>query len=128
MAGPTRLGLIGYGAWGKYHAAAIRATPGALLAGICCKSEASAADARRAYPDIQIVRDYRTLLARSDVDAVDIVVPTHLHADIGFAALEAGKDVLLEKPMAATVADCDRLIHAANRMNRVPTVGHELRL
>ena len=102
--------------------------PGAVLAGICCKSEATAREARRAFPDVTVVRDYRALLARSDIDAVDIVVPTHLHTDIGVAALEAGKDVLLEKPMAPTVADCDRLIRAAHQAKRILTVGHELRL
>jgi myo-inositol 2-dehydrogenase/D-chiro-inositol 1-dehydrogenase len=128
MATPLRFGLIGYGAWGKHHAAAIRATPGAMLAGICCKSEATALQARHTFPDVPVVHDYRALLARSDIDAVDIVVPTHLHAEMGVAALEAGKNVLLEKPMAATVAECDRLIRAAQQAKRVLTVGHELRL
>src|SRR5262249_38479340 len=63
-----------------------------------------------------------------DVDGVDVVVPNHLHAEIGVAALERGKDVLLEKPMAATLADCDRLIAAERDSGRVLSIGHELRL
>jgi myo-inositol 2-dehydrogenase/D-chiro-inositol 1-dehydrogenase len=51
-----------------------------------------------------------------------------LHAEVGVAALERGKDVLLEKPLAPTLADCDRLIAAAQRADRILTVGHELRL
>jgi myo-inositol 2-dehydrogenase/D-chiro-inositol 1-dehydrogenase len=72
--------------------------------------------------------DYRALLARRDIDAVDIVVPNDLHEEIGVAALEAGKDVLLEKPLATTLAACDRLIETAQRTGRVLSVGHELRL
>ena len=72
--------------------------------------------------------DYRALLARRDIDAVDIVVPNDLHEQVGVAALEAGKDVLLEKPLAPTLAACDRLIETAHRTGRVLSIGHELRL
>jgi myo-inositol 2-dehydrogenase/D-chiro-inositol 1-dehydrogenase len=71
---------------------------------------------------VPVVRDYRELLARADVDAVDVVVPNALHAEIGVAALEAGKDVLLEKPLAPTLEGCDRLIAAARRTGRVLSV------
>jgi myo-inositol 2-dehydrogenase/D-chiro-inositol 1-dehydrogenase len=125
---PVRFGLIGYGAWGQHHAAAIRQVPGAELAAIACRSEATAAAARTDFPGVAVYRDYRQLLRRTDVDAVDIVVPNHLHAEIGVAALEHGKDVLLEKPMASTPEECDRLIAAAHRHGRVLSIGHELRL
>ena len=123
-----RFGLIGYGAWGRHHAAAIRQAPGAELTAIACRSEATAAAARADLPGVAVYRDYGELLRRADVDAVDIVVPNHLHAEIGVAALEHGKDVLLEKPMAVTPEECDRLIQAARRRGRVLSIGHELRL
>ena len=128
MSRPLRFGLIGYGLWGRHHAAAIAAAPGALLAGIACASEATAAHARRDFPGVPVDVGYRALLARSDIDAVAVVVPNHLHAEVGVAALEAGKDVLLEKPMATTLEGCDRLLAAARASGRVLTVGHELRL
>ncbi len=123
-----RFGLIGYGAWGRHHAAAIRKAPGAILTAIACGTETSAAAARQDFPGVAVSLDYRDLLDRGDVDAVDVVVPNHLHAEIGVAALERGKDVLLEKPMAPTLAECDRLIAAARESQRVLTIGHELRL
>ena len=123
-----RFGLIGYGLWGRHHATAIRKAPGAILAAIACRSEATAALARRDFPDVPVHLDYRELLARPDVDVADLVVPNHLHEEIGVAALDQGKDVLLEKPMAATAEQCDRLLTAARRSGRVLTVGHELRL
>ena len=100
-----RFGLIGYGLWGKFHAEAIRKAPGAELTAIACASEPSAAAAREAYPDLPVHLGWRALLADTSIEAVDIVVPNHLHAEIAIAALEAGKDVLLEKPMAGTIAD-----------------------
>jgi len=120
--------LIGYGAWGTHHAAAIRDAPGLTLAGVACVGETSAAAARRDLPGVPVHRDYRDLLRDSSIEAVDIVTPNYLHAEMGVAALEAGKDVLLEKPMAITVAECDRLIAAAERAGRVLSIGHELRL
>jgi myo-inositol 2-dehydrogenase/D-chiro-inositol 1-dehydrogenase len=124
----VRFGLIGYGLWGRHHARAIAQAPGATLAAIACRTEATAAAAARDFPGVPVHRDYRELLARPDVDAVDVVVPNALHAEVGLAALEAGKDVLLEKPLAPTLEGCDRLAAAAARTGRVLTVGHELRL
>jgi myo-inositol 2-dehydrogenase / D-chiro-inositol 1-dehydrogenase len=123
-----RFGLIGFGAWGKFHAEAIRKAPGAELASIACAGEASAEAAREKYPQARVHRDWRALLADRSIDAVDIVVPNHLHAEIAVATLEAGKDVLLEKPMASTIPDCDRIVEAVRRTGRVLTVGHEFRI
>src|SRR4051812_28892775 len=123
-----RFGLIGFGAWGKFHADAIRKAPGAELAAIACATEATAASARQNYPAAAVHQDWRALLADRSIDAVDIVVPNHLHADIAVAALEAGKHVLLEKPMASTIPDCDRIVEAVRRSGKVLSVGHEFRI
>ena len=109
-----RFGLVGYGLWGRHHARAIANAPGATLGAIACRTPETAEAARRDWPDATVELDYRTLLARGDIDAVDIVVPNDLHEEIGVAALEAGKDVLLEKPLAPTLAACDRLIVGLN--------------
>lgn len=123
-----RFGLIGYGLWGRHHARAIAQAPGAALAAIACRTPDTAAAARRDFPGVPVHLDHRELLARPDVDVVDVVVPNDLHAAIGVAALEHGKDVLLEKPLAPTLAECDLLMAAARRTGRVLSVGHELRL
>jgi len=124
----VRFGLIGYGLWGRHHARALAQAPGAMLAAIACRTAETAHAARTDWPDATVEVDYRRVLARSDIDAVAIVVPNDLHEEIGVAALEAGKDVLLEKPLAPTLAACDRLIDTARRSGRVLSVGHELRL
>ena len=123
-----RFGVIGYGLWGRRHADAIAKLDSAELAAVSCRSVFTAATAWQDYPDVSVYLDYRDLLARDDIDAVTVVVPNYLHAEVGIAALESGKDVLMEKPMAATAEECDSLIAAAQLNNRVLTIGEEFRL
>ncbi|MCP5371267.1 MAG: Gfo/Idh/MocA family oxidoreductase [Hyphomicrobiales bacterium] len=122
-----RFGLIGYGAWGRFHARAHRNAPGGELVAITSGSEANRAEARRDHPDVKVHDSAAELLADPNVEAVDIVVANSMHADLGVAALEAGKHVLMEKPMATTAAECDRLIAAARRSGRVLSIAHDYR-
>ncbi|HUB11812.1 MAG TPA: Gfo/Idh/MocA family oxidoreductase [Acetobacteraceae bacterium] len=128
MPDDIRFGLIGYGLWGRHHATAIAAAPGATLSAIACASETTATAARQDFPTVPVDIGYEPLLSRPDIDAVAIVIPNHLHAKVGVAALRAGKDVLLEKPMATTLEGCDQLLQAEHQSGRVLTIGHELRL
>ncbi|HEY5312558.1 MAG TPA: Gfo/Idh/MocA family oxidoreductase [Pirellulales bacterium] len=129
MAGsPVRFGLIGFGAWGRCHAEAIAKTPGAELAAICARSPESSAAARQLYPAAQVFADYRQLLEQPDLDVIDVVLPSHLHREVGCAALVAGRHLLLEKPMALSVAECDELLAAARGHQRLLAIGHEMRL
>lgn len=123
-----RFGLIGYGAWGSHHARAMKACPRAKLAAIAARSDESQGRARTEHPEADVVGDYHRLLDRADVDAVDIVLPSHLHYEVAAAALRAGKHVLLEKPMTLKLAHCDELIRLADERKLVLAVGHELRL
>ncbi len=124
----VRFGLIGYGAWGQRHAAAIEATADAELVAVAAPSDASRARARQEHPAVEAYADYNDLVARADIDIVAIVVPNYLHAPVASAALEAGKHVLLEKPMATTAADCRTLQRLAANKKRMLIVGFELRL
>ena len=123
-----RFGLVGCGLWGAHHAGAIAKTPGAVLAAIAERSDESRLRAKEAHPDADVYADYRELLARDDVDVVDVVVPSHLHYEIGKAALSACKHVLLEKPMVLTVEHCDELLALAATQGKVLAVDHEMRL
>ena len=78
-----RLGVIGYGLWGKRHADAIAKLNSAELAAISCRSENTAATARQDYPNVSVYLDYQDLLARNDIDAVTVVLPNYLHAEAG---------------------------------------------
>jgi myo-inositol 2-dehydrogenase / D-chiro-inositol 1-dehydrogenase len=123
-----RFGLVGYGAFGRLHAQSIAKVKHASLVAICARSDEGAAAAAADFPGVTIHRDYHALVQDAAVDVVDVVTSNDSHAEIGVAALEAGKDLLLEKPMATTVEGCDRLIEAAGRSGRLINVGHELRL
>ena len=124
----VRFGLVGFGLFGAHHAHAISKTAGAALAAIAVTSDASQQAARTAYPHLDVCGDYRRMLDRSDIDVVSVVAPNRLHFEIGRAVLDAGKHLLLEKPMALSVADCDRLLELAARKQRILAIGHELRL
>ena len=124
----VHFGLIGYGLFGAHHAAAISKTPDVELTGIAVKSEKSQEAARTAFPGCAVYGDWRTLLDRPDIDLVDIVVPNHLHFEIAQAALEAGKAVLVEKPLALEASHCDELVRLANQKGLLLAVNHELRL
>ena len=73
-------------------------------------------------PGAALVEDYRAVLDNKDVQAVIIATPTHLHREIAVAALQAGKHVLCEKPMAASLEECDAMIAAATASGRLLSV------
>ncbi len=121
-----RIGLVGYGAWGRMHVGAIARIPGLSLAAVLCGSEASASAAAADLPGIPVHRDLDALLRDRTIDLVDIVAPNHLHAGMAIKALEAGKHVLLEKPMATTLADGERVVAAAEHSGKYVGIGLEL--
>ena len=125
---PLRFGLVGYGAWGSHHARAIKQTSGTELTAICSRSETSRAQAQAEHPQARIYADYREMLAREDLDAVDVVLPSDLHYQVAKAILESGRHLLLEKPMALDLAHCSELIELARAKGRLLAVGHELRM
>ena len=79
-------------------------------------------------PEATTAQSYQEILARPDVDAVDLCLPHDLHADMMIQAAQAGKHILCEKPLAMTIADCDRMIAAAQEHNVILMHGENLRL
>ncbi len=118
---PLRIGVIGVGHLGTRHAEIYAAMPGVRLVAVC---DRDAAKARAVAGDLgcQAVTDYRRLIGR--VDAASLAVPTSLHARIGRPLLEAGIHLLVEKPVATTLAEADLLIRTAKRRQRVLQIGH----
>ena len=79
------------------------------------------------HPDVFTTMDYREVLARPDVDAVIISVPDHWHATMAIDAMDAGKDVYLEKPMVQDLEEGHRVIDAQKRTNRILQVGSQFK-
>ena len=113
--------VIGVGEHGKRHANAFTHVKGAELAGVYDQREDRAAELAEELG----VRAFKSLEeALENVEAVSIVIPTTEHAAVARAAMEAGIDVLLEKPITRTVEEADELIQLAERTGRILQVGH----
>jgi predicted dehydrogenase len=108
-----RVGLLGVGWHGGSHIANFRADRRVRITAICDLNEELLAERARSLEGVGTHTDYREMMARDDVDAVVIALPDHLHAAPALAACEANKHVLLEKPMALTVEDAERIAEAA---------------
>ncbi|NLW50761.1 MAG: Gfo/Idh/MocA family oxidoreductase [Candidatus Brocadiaceae bacterium] len=126
MATAPGVGVIGIGVFGRLHARVCAESDRLRLAAACSRREASVAPLAERY-GVWTTTDYRELVARPDVDIVIVCSPDGLHCRHGVAALEAGKHVFVEKPMAVTVPECDRMIEAAERSDVRLTVGQILR-
>ena len=120
------IAILGAGFMGKTHARALAKLPDVNIVGISSRSMAEASSLAQEV-DAEPYDDARALLHAPDVDAVSITLPTYLHPEFTLAALNAGKHVLVEKPMALSVAECDRMVDAAARSDRIVMVGHVLR-
>jgi predicted dehydrogenase len=108
-------GLIGCGTWGSVHARTYQASPWARLAAVCDQDANRAKDCAERYGVENHCSDWRELLANPEIQAVSIATPDFVHAEIILAAIEAGKDVLSEKPLAATVEECQKILAARSR-------------
>ncbi len=108
-----RFGLVGCGRVAPRHGQSLLELPTAQLVAVADTVERRA---QRFAADFggEVVADYRRLLDRPDIDVVDICTPSGLHAQMAIAALQAGKHVLVEKPMALSLADADAMIAAAH--------------
>jgi predicted dehydrogenase len=134
-----RVGLVGLGFIGWIHWLAYQKLGGARVAAICETDERRRTGDLRGIQgnfgppgeqidltDVAAYGNLDALLADPHVDLVDISLPTSLHADMAIRALEAGKHVLCEKPMALRLADCERMVAAAAKANRLLMIAHVL--
>lgn len=115
-----RLALIGLGAIGAVRVRAIAASPAVELIAV---HDLDPDRARSVVPHVKFYTRLDQLLADPDVDAVVISTPPQFHEPSAVAALDAGKHVLVEKPMAPTLEGCRRMLEAANRNQRALAVG-----
>ncbi len=119
---PVGVALVGLGYWGPNFARVVNEHGDATLLWCCDRSERALALPERRYPHVGRTTDVRTVLDDDAVDAVIIATPTATHGELVVAALEAGKHVLVEKPLAASTDEIDRV--ATARGDRVVMVGH----
>lgn len=136
-----RIGLAGIGFMGWIHYLAYKKAKGVKLAAVCSRDAKKLAGDWRGIkgnfgpPGEQVnlggvkkYANFEQLLADPEIDAVDLCLPPHLHAEAALAALAAGKHVFVEKPMALTAAECDKMVRAAAKAKKQLLVGHVLPL
>ena len=109
MKNQTGFGLIGCGTWGEAHARTYVNSSSANLVAVCDTNKQVAEKVAKQHGVTNYYDNVHDLLANPDIKAVSVVTPDFLHTDIVCAALEAGKNVLVEKPLAMTVAECEKI-------------------
>lgn len=120
----VRFGVIGLGWFGEKHCEALAGIPGVELRALCTRRSDRLAEVAQRFQISRTYADYAELLKDPEIDAVSIVTMWDQHAAPTLAALAAGKNVFLEKPMASTVADCQKIVAAAEKARGSLMVGH----
>jgi UDP-2-acetamido-3-amino-2,3-dideoxy-glucuronate N-acetyltransferase len=120
----ANIAVIGTGAWGRnlvrnfYQLGALRV--------VCDVDQTCGASVRALYPDVEVSTDFCAVVKDAAIHGIVLATPAALHARMAQEALEAGKDVFVEKPLALTTRDGERLVGLAARSNRILMVGHIL--
>ena len=121
----VRVGLIGFGMAGQaFHAPVIRGVPGMELA---CILERKGTRAREKYPDVRIARTVEELLADKEIQLCVVATPNDSHFELARACLLAGRDVVVDKPFAPTLAESEELVRLAAERGRLITVYQDRR-
>jgi predicted dehydrogenase len=123
---PVRVGVVGLGYWGPNLARNFDRLPEADLSWICDSSDNARERVKVQFPEARDTGSFDDLIADPKLDA--IVIATHVpsHADLAVQVLEAGKHCFVEKPLALTVGDAERVLAAASASGRTLMVGHLL--
>jgi predicted dehydrogenase len=120
----VRVAVVGAGAWGINHVRAFARAPGAELVMVCDVSATACERAQAIAPHARLTGDVGQVLAAADVDAVVLATPAKEHSEQARMALNAGKHVLVEKPLALDASDAHAVVSAAETHKRTLMVGH----
>ena len=118
------IGIIGYGYWGPNLVRNFNSAPNMDVCYVCDLSQKQLSKVNSLYPSITITTDIEEVLKNHHVDAIAIATPVSTHFDLAMKALEAGKHVLVEKPLAENSDKCSRMIDEAAKRNLVLMVDH----
>lgn len=121
---PLRLGVIGFGQWGPNHVRNFSQQDGCEVVRVCDASDTRLKAAQKFLRGVAVTTNPDEITRAADIDAVVVATPTNTHFALVKAALEAGKDVLCEKPLAQTAAECLELADLAAKHGRILMVGH----
>lgn len=120
----VNIGVIGYGYWGPNMVRNFSEIPGSRVVSVSDLRQDRLALAKSRYPALKTSTDFKDLIADPEVNAVVIATPVSTHFDLAMQSFKAGKHVLIEKPMTATVEEGKKLVDMARKMDRVLLVDH----
>ena len=126
MSGPITVAVVGAGGWGRNHVRSFAQIKGAELRYVCDRSEAVRDAIAAQHPSVRCLDDVAEALADAELQAVIVATDAPNHFVIAKAALEAGKDVLVEKPLTLAPGEAEVLCELADERGRVLMVGHLL--
>jgi predicted dehydrogenase len=134
MAKELRIGMIGYGFMGRTHTNGYKRVPDffpgeyrPVLKAVCARSKDKVQEFADQWGYESIETDWKKLIERKDIDAIDICVPNNLHKEIAIAAAKAGKMILCEKPLAMNVAEGEEMCEAVEKAGVPNTVWYNYR-
>jgi predicted dehydrogenase len=119
-----QLGVIGYGYWGPNLVRNFLEVPDSKIRAVSDLNPERLALVRRRYPMVRTTTEYRDLIEDPDIDAIVVATPVSTHFDLAWQALQAGKHILVEKPLARTSDHAKKLIAEADRRDLVLMVDH----
>jgi predicted dehydrogenase len=134
-----RVGIAGFGFMGRMHFRNWNMLKDAQVVAVCDANPNIKEDTKKAVGNIkgaegdidfstfEVYHNFEEMLSKARLDALSLTLPTYLHAEYSEKALARDVNVLCEKPMALNVADCDRMIEAAQRSGKVLQIGHCVR-
>ncbi len=124
MAKPVRIAVVGCGYWGPNLIRNFRSLSECELTDLCDVSTSRLKHLKSLYPDVTTHLSFDEMLKRRQLDAVVIATPVHLHHKLAMQCLNVGKHVMIEKPMARSVEQCEEMAAAAKKHKLTLMVGH----
>ena len=118
------VGIVGYGYWGPNLVRNFYASPDTKVIGVCDSHRERLQKVKRSFPNVDMYSDFDELLRNPGLDAISLATPVDTHFPLAMKALEAGKHVLVEKPMASTTEQALLLRDAAKKRGLTLMVGH----
>ena len=134
-----KVGIVGFGFMGRMHYQCWKDLEAAQVVAVCDTNPNIVEDSAKAvgnfegatadvdFSSLKLYADFEKMLSEMELDALSITLPTYMHAEYSIKALQAGVNVLCEKPMALNTTDCERMISAADTNGKILQIGHCLR-
>lgn len=127
MKSSSNVAVVGSGYWGSNFVRIFHGLPSCDLRAVCDRSQDRLVHINSLYPDVRLTRNATDVFESPDIDAVVIATPARSHFELAKESLLNGKHTLVEKPLAASAAECRELIELARTKNLILMVGHTYR-